>query len=104
MIPEWVYFPDSKEEVGYFYLLWTLLYLATHILWDFLSKKTPPFELKNLKDDINILWSGTTIATSLLLLFAVPQPALLTVVGDITLPLIIAGMSGVLIALSNLQP
>ena len=99
-----LYAPSSKVELAVFYLAWISLYLGIHIIWDICSKHTPSFRISSLKSKIDVAYSGTTFATSLLLGSALVFPKVFEFVGDVTLPIVIAVISGVLTSVSGLEP
>jgi fatty acid desaturase len=103
-MPDWLsilLYPATKEEITIFYLFWTVLYIAIHLFWEWSIGK---FKLIKLKSKVPVLFSATSFATSIILLLSLTDPNLFKIVGDSVIPLIIAGLSGVLFGLSELVP
>jgi hypothetical protein len=97
-----VIYPNTKQEVTVFYLFWTVLYLFAHLVWDFIENGG--FDLYILRHKVTVMFSATGFSTSLLLILSLTNDNLFRIVGETTIPLIIAGFSGILIALSELKP
>ncbi|MGP6379393.1 hypothetical protein ACTZGB_07590 [Yersinia bercovieri] len=79
--------------------------MAVHIVWDCLSKKTPPFALENLQYKLNELYASSTFATSaffFLMLFDIQNP--LRSSDAFIFPLIIASLTGFMISIAAIVP
>lgn len=87
-----------------YYLFWIVLYFTVHIFWDWRSKQTPDFHIRRLDQKMNVLYSAATLASSLLVLLSILIEDVRNLVLDVSLPLVLAGLSGVLVSLPTLCP
>ncbi len=101
---KWIFLPTTPQEVTQFYLVWVGAYMAVHIVWDILSPHTDKFELHKLSGKVGTLFSAGTLASSLLLLTSLLDAKLFELLGSMTLPILLSGGAGVLLALSALSP
>lgn len=96
--------PNSTAEVAVFYLFWVLLYLAINIIWDIRSSKTPDFHFAHLSKKTAVAFNAGSSASSMLLIAGLFNPPTMKVAGDTMVPIMLAGLSGVLFGLSELCP
>lgn len=76
-----------------------------HLIWDWRSKKSPPFALENLQYKMNELLSSATFATSMffvVILFDIHNP--LRNSDAFIFPLIFSALSGIMISVSAIAP
>ncbi|WP_410736481.1 hypothetical protein [Citrobacter freundii] len=79
--------------------------MFVHLVWDFFSKKSPPFSLENFQYKHNELFASATFATSaffFVMLFDISNP--LRTSDSFIFPLLFSSFSGVLVSLSALGP
>ena len=99
-----VMFPHDDKGIKVFYLIVMLVCVTINIVWDFASKHTPPFSMNRIGEKIPLLFSSTTIASSLLLIFAVFDDELTKALGEFWLPFLLAGGAGLMVSLKDLSP
>ncbi|MFY0614537.1 MAG: hypothetical protein JXQ99_23605 [Hyphomicrobiaceae bacterium] len=99
-----VIFPQDADGIKVFYLVVMVICVAINILWDFLSQYTPPFSIDRIGEKVPILFSSSTIASSLLLIFAVFDDGLTKALGEFWLPFLLAGGAGLMVSLKDLSP
>lgn len=99
-----VFLPSSSSDLGVFYLVWITLFLAIHIIWDWRSKLTPTFHLKRLEEKFGVLFSAASFASSAIIVLSLLSQSVGLLFSDNVLPLVIAGLSGVLQSLPALCP
>lgn len=97
-------YPTSKIGVTYFYLFWSSIFVAIHMVWDWKSPNTPRFHILNLKSKINVLFSATTFCSSVLILLSLINRDLFQILGNVTVPLFLAGASGILLTIPEICP
>ena len=100
----WAFSPSSSNELGIFYFLWMLLFLIINILWDIYSHHTENFNIRNISSKTSIVMHAATFSNSFLILLATIQPDVEKAAGDLKIPLIMAGMIGIMFSLSGLSP
>ncbi len=89
--------PEGGETLTTFYFCWMLIFLIVHFVWDWRSSKTPVFCVDRLKDrGVQTVYNASTFATSLLLLLALIHNSVVELLGDTSIPLLIAGFSGII--------
>ncbi|EEQ04248.1 hypothetical protein yrohd0001_26950 [Yersinia rohdei ATCC 43380] len=79
--------------------------MLVHILWDCISKKTPPFALENLQYKLSELYSSSTFATSaffFVIIIDIKNP--LRSSDAFIFPLIVASLTGFMISISAIVP
>jgi hypothetical protein len=96
--------PTVAVELGIFYLFWCLLYCVINIWWDIASDITEPFHLADFQKKIGVIFGATSLSSGLILILSVVQPAVANVVGDTSLPLILAGLSTLAYSIGTLCP
>jgi hypothetical protein len=96
--------PSSAEELVAFYVGWISLFIGINLLWDVLSPRTPVFHLHNVRDKTGTLYAASTFSTSLLLLISPFDSEVKDLVGDTTLPIILAGMTGLFHSIGEICP
>ena len=102
---KFLFYPDGKEAITKFYFVYMSIYLLIHFLWDWLSPQTPAFSAERFSArGLPMVFNAATFATSLLLLLALWHNTLASLLGDTTLPLIVAGFSGMIQSFSALVP
>ncbi len=100
-----LFHPDGEEGVTRFYFVWMVAYVAVHFAWDWWSSQTPPFCAERLTNrGLPTVFNAATFATSLLLLLALWHNTLVSLLGDTSLPLMVAGLSGVIQSFGALAP
>jgi len=97
-------FLNSKNDIAIFYVIVTALFLTIHIVWDYRSEKTPPFDLRNLKAKVPVVFSAVTFCSSFLLLAALLDRNIFPLLGDSIVPVLVSGSAGILISLADLSP
>ena len=110
-MPEWLVYtagcafsPGTVRELSIYYLIWISAFLLINIAWDVFTPNTPRFHFHNLKGKISTLYAATTFSSSFLLLLSLFSAGVTKVVGDTLVPLILAGLTGILYAISELCP
>jgi hypothetical protein len=91
-------------ELTAYYFLWTVIFLLINILWDIRSSFTERFHFSNLKNKTSTSFAAATFSSSFILFisaFNKPTRDLLT---DNALPLVLAGLIGLLYSLAELCP
>lgn len=96
--------PSSVRELSVYYLIWISTFLSINITWDVVTPNTPRFHFSNLKGKITTLYAAATFSSSFLLILSLFSEAVVKLVGDTLVPLILAGMTGILCAISELCP
>lgn len=96
--------PPDTQHVVIYYLFWLLLFLVVNILWDIRTDKTPPFHLDHLKDKVGVLYEAATFCSSLLIITGMASHSVQALARDTTLPLLLAGISGLLRSVPVLCP
>jgi hypothetical protein len=99
-----VFLPSSSSDLGIFYLVWITLFLAIHLIWDWKSTQTPPFHLKRLEAKFGVLFSAASFASSAIIVLSLLSQSVGLLFSDNVLPLVIAGLSGILQSLPALCP
>lgn len=96
--------PASTDQLTIFYLAWIGLYVAINVVWDVRTSRTPPFHVAVLTSKLSVLYNAATFTSSLLIVIATVSPNVRKVAGDTVIPLLLAGLSGVFVALSEICP
>ena len=96
--------PQNTGELPVFYLFWVVLYLAINIIWDIFSGRTPEFHLANLGQKSSVTFNAASFASSLLLVVGLCDKDTMKVAGDTIVPILLAGLSGVMFALQEICP
>lgn len=96
--------PSTSDDLGVFYLFWILAFLLIHILWDAYTKETPNFHLKRLEQKTVVLFSAATFASSLIILLSLISLQVRELLSDNSLPLVLAGLAGILLSIPSLCP
>lgn len=96
--------PASTDQLTTFYFFWVTAYAATNILWDIRTDRTPGFHVSDLGGKVGVLFNAATFASSLLVLLSVFDADVRKIAGDAVVPLLIAGFSGVFVALGEICP
>lgn len=99
-----VFVPETKDDISQFYLIVVFVFIAINIIWDIVSSKTPPFVLKSLKTKVSVVFSAATFGSSLLFLLSLADRNLLPLLGDMTVPIVVSGVGGVLVSVADLSP
>lgn len=99
-----MFLPASTSDMAVYYLIWIILFLSINIFWDINSDKTPDFHLQNIKAKTGALYSAATFCSSMLLIISLFSEAVATIVGNTLVPVILAGLTGILHAISDLCP
>jgi hypothetical protein len=99
-----MFVPTQDSGVGEFYALWMTLFVLINVAWDVLTPRTDPFHLVHLPEKVDTLFSATTFASSLFLLLTIFQKETLEISGASKVPIVISGISGLLISLRYLCP
>lgn len=103
-LPSFVLFPASVAELTHFYLLWMLLFLGVHVVWDWLSASTPALSLVRIAGKNSQLYAASTFASSFVLVLGLIDQKTSEVVGASPIPIILAGLSGLLNSFGSLVP
>lgn len=96
--------PTTLSELTLFYVDWIAIYCGINIVWDIRSEKTAPFHLHNLKDKITVVYNASSMASSVLLLISLFSPQVKALAVDTVVPLLLAGISGVLLGIGEICP
>jgi len=96
--------PGTTSQLTVYYLFWILAFLLINTIWDIQSDKTPPFHIAMLKEKHGVLYNASTFCSSLLIITAIVSPTVRQIAKDTTLPLILAGVAGILRAVPALCP
>lgn len=96
--------PSSLSQLSVYYLSWTVLYLGVNIGWDALSPRTPAFHVSHLSGKVTALYNAVSFASSLLLLVAIFSEPTRKLAGDTVAPMLLAALSGLMVAASELCP
>lgn len=96
--------PQNVQELPIFYLFWILTYLAVNIIWDIRSGRTPPFHVSHLSGKTTVAFNAASFTSSLLIVVGLFDKETMKVAGDTMLPLVLAGLSGVFLSLSEICP
>ena len=96
--------PSSTFELGIYYFLWMLMFIGANVVWDIRTPHTGRFHISNLKDKTTTAYAAATFSSSFVLLLAFFDDDVQRVVGDTLLPLILAGITGVLQSVSEVCP
>lgn len=96
--------PQDQEAVKLFYLLVIAAFLVVNIIFDVVSKDTPAFTVENLRSKVVVSYDASTLASSALVLMSVFDANLATVLGEFWIPLMLAGISGVLVSFPGMFP
>ncbi|MBB1489364.1 hypothetical protein [Oceanospirillum sediminis] len=99
-----IYRPTGADEIGQFYTFWFSLYFSIHVIWDIVSRHTPPFFLDNLKSKVSETFNALTFTSSLYIIFLVVQGRYNSLGTDAILPLFYSGAIGLVASVSALQP
>lgn len=110
-MPDWfwvifnyVFLPGTTAQVTVYYLIWMGAFIFINTIWDICTKKTDPFHLAKMKDKTNVVYNASTFCSSLLIITAFLSPTVQQIAKDTTLPLLIAGVSGLLRSIPALCP
>ena len=96
--------PPDTVSLTIFYLFWIVLFLFINISWDIATPNTPSFHIESLKGKINVVHHGVAFCSSLLVVVSLLNPAVREVARDTMVPLLIAGISGMLLTIPALCP
>ena len=99
------YFPHDGQQLAIFYFTIGVIYLITHLIWDACSAHAPSFTLRTLYLKTWLVFSSTTLSSSLLfvvIVFDLENP--LRYSDAFTLPLVISALCGIFVSLSSLDP
>ncbi len=99
-----LFVPTQDSGVGEFYAIWMTLFVGANIVWDIFTPRTEPFHLAHLPEKVDTLFSATTFASSLFLFLTIFQKETLEISGAGKVPIVISGISGLLISLRYLFP
>jgi hypothetical protein len=100
----YIFAPADTPHLTAYYLFWIIVFFLIHVIWDVLTKKTPPFHLTMLREKVSVLHHASTFCSSTLVLTSLVSPAVAKVATDTAVPLILAGLSGILQAIPALCP
>ena len=100
----YLFCPSSSKQTAIFYTFWIFTYTIINLVWDITSKKTEVFQFGHLDRKINVLYNAASFASSLLVVISVFSEPVRKIAGDIMVPLLLAGISGVVISVSELCP
>jgi hypothetical protein len=96
--------PSSSRQLFIFYVAWLSVFLGINLLWDVLSPLTPVFHLHRIRDKVGTLYAASTFCSSLLLLISLFDSGVAKVAGETLLPMIQAGMTGLLHSIGEICP
>lgn len=99
-----IIYPTSEMGVTYFYLVWSTAFFVAHMIYEYKTSHPGEFHISNIKHKIHILFSATTFSSSVLLLLSLLNEKLFLILGDITVPIFLAGMSGILLTTPEICP
>lgn len=103
---KWILFPPTEKDLGIFHRFWIGLFLLVNIVPDIVSRHTPSFALERLPRKINVVYAGSTLASSIMLTVYCTgsTPVGCDDKGVLVLPIAISSVVGVLSAFSQLSP
>lgn len=96
--------PETLQQLSVYYLIWTLFYMCVHLVWDARSPRTPALHLVHLSSKVGALYNAISLSSSLLLLVGIFNVATRKLAGDTVAPILLASLSGLMVALSELCP
>lgn len=96
--------PETIRQLPIYYLFWIILYLTINIIWDIRSTRTPKFHFGHLGSKVGALYNAAAFASSLLLFVSLLDDATRKLAGDTVAPIVLAALSGLLVALAELCP
>ena len=99
-----VMWPSSSRQLLIFYVAWISLFFGINLLWDLLSPLTPVFHLHRMRDKVGTLYAASTFCSSLLPPISLFNSDVARVAGDTLLPMIQAGMTGLLHSVGEICP
>ena len=96
--------PLDVPRLTIYYFVWISLFMATNVVWDIKSSKTPDFHIANMPDKISVLHYASVFASSLLILIGLIVPEVGTLAKDSIVPLFMAGGAGILVTIPAICP
>ena len=96
--------PETLQQLPVYYLIWTLFYMTIHIVWDARSTRTPALHFVHIGSKVGSLYNAVSFASSLLLLVGIFNEATRKLAGDTVAPILLAAISGLMVALSEMCP
>jgi hypothetical protein len=100
----YLFTPQGAADIGIFYFAWVAIFLSVNIIWDIFTSRTPEFHLSMLTTKLRTLHSATFFCGSLLLLLTIVEPNLWVLAKETYVPIVLAGISGVLTSLPAICP
>ena len=100
----YVFLPDDASHLTVYYLIWMGFFVGINTIWDILTPKTDSFHLSKMKDKVTVLHDAVSFCSSALIITAIMSPTVRQVAKDTTIPLVLAGASGILRSLPALCP
>lgn len=96
--------PYDTPHLTAYYLIWITFFVLVNSIWDWRSKRTRPFHFLHLKEKSNLLYDGSSFCSSLLVIMSLISVDVQKLSTSITIPLLIAGGSGLLRSIVALCP
>ncbi len=103
-IASYVLTPTTVDRLTVYYLVWILVFVGINIFWDIRSKKTEPFHISKINNKIDTLYNGAGLASNVLIIIALMDSSVRQLALNTTVPLILAGFSGIFRSLPSLCP
>jgi hypothetical protein len=100
----YLFLPSNTGEMSVCYFVWISFFLIVNVAWDIKSRRTPTFHLDRFKDKGDVLFSASAFCSSILILGGLLSPRVQELAKDTTVPLILAGFSGLVRAIPALCP
>lgn len=96
--------PNTLVELGIYYFIWMVIFIGINIVWDIYSPRTKSFHFSMLKSKTPTAYAAATFSSSFVVLLSIVNKSVASVVGETYLPLILAGITGVLHSISEICP
>lgn len=100
----YLFAPRIKSDLPIYYLIWIGLFVMTNILWDVGTHRTKRFHLIDVSKKLGIVHQGSFFCSSLLLIIAAFNHGVWQMTEESYIPILIAGISGILASIPALCP
>ena len=99
-----VLLPKDQNELTAFYLFWMSLFLVVNVAWDWITPLTRDFHFLHIREKLGVLYDGAAFGSGLLVLLSLVNVEVQRLAVSVTIPLITAGISGMLRSVAGLCP
>jgi hypothetical protein len=103
-IISYVLLPIDAGHLAVFYLFWIGIFVCANTFWDIKTPVTRKFHFLHLKEKNNVLYDGASFCSNLIVLLSLVSADVQKLSTNITIPLIIAGISGILRSITGICP